>query len=140
MKKKIWFAVMLTVFALEMLGCSREEQSDIKVTNNIEVTVYESASMNYFVVYNNTEDKFEFCTYGYDFVWKDGDVQTLVYIETTPRGSGVMSHYWMKDYSGNVLYESKEPISGLSYEQDGKLHFLVEMEEGIFTKESIECE
>lgn len=106
--------------------------------NLIGITTHVTPSNNYFIVYNNNNAKFEYGAYGYDFVWKDGDIETLVYIETTPKNTGAMSHYWITNYIGDVIYESKEPITDLKYEEDGKVHFQVEKEEGVFSEESIE--
>lgn len=106
--------------------------------NLIGIIAHVGPSNNYFTVYNSDNGKFEYGVYGYDFIWKDGDIETLVYIETTPKGTGAMSHYWIMNYIGDVIYESKEPISDLKYGEDGNVHFQVEEEEGIFLEECIE--
>lgn len=105
----------------------------------IGVTINVDKSVNYFIMYSIKTGTYEHVATGTDFVWKDEDISTLSYIESTSSGEGEMSHYWIKDYNGNIIYESKEEVSELSYNEDGELHFMVWTADGL-TEEIIACD
>lgn len=113
----------------ESLGVAIVDVQWINSTQ-IGVTINVDRSVNYFTVYNAAGSTYEFHATGAEFVWKDEDIRTLYYLESTPSGVGEMSHYWIKDYNGEICYESKEAVSDLMYEEDGELHFMVQTADG----------
>lgn len=96
----------------------------------IGVTINVERSVNCFVLYNVKTSTYGIAATGTDFVWKGEDIRTLAYVESTPSGTGEMGHYWIKDYDGNIIYESKEEVAELSYGDDDKLHFKVQTADG----------
>lgn len=114
----------------ESLGVAIVDVQWINSTQ-IGVIINVDRSVNYFTVYNTASGTYEFHITGTEFVWKNEDICTLYYLESTPSGVGEMSHYWIKNYSGEICYESKEAVSDLVYEEDGELHFIVQTADGM---------
>jgi hypothetical protein len=84
-----------------------------------------SPSLNYFTVYNSEHNEFEKSVYGSGFVWKERDVNSLIYIESPFNfNEPEDKKYYIKRYSGEILYETNSPIMDLCY-INGKIYFTI---------------
>lgn len=105
--------------------------------DQIAVTCHVNPSLNYLTVYDVTNRKFTYEAYGYDFVWKDTDIKTVVYIEAPPHSSKKGGTYYIRDYEGNELYQSKKEIMTLGFDENGDITFELMDNRGCLENEKI---
>lgn len=110
-------------------------------TDNIAVTCQCDDTINLFSIYDVQNKKFTFQAYGHDFVWKDEDYKTIVYIEEPDHFSKKKDNvqYYVKNYDGKELYSSEDELIALSYTEDGNITFqIIEEESGNLVEKTIE--
>ena len=110
-------------------------------TDNLAVTCQCDDIINLFSIYDVQNKKFTFQAYGHDFVWKNEDCKTIVYIEEPQHFSKKKenSKYYVKNYDGKELYSSEDELITLTYTQDGDLSFqVIEKESGNLIEKTIE--
>lgn len=110
-------------------------------SDNLAVICQCDDTINLFSIYDVQKKKFTFQAYGHDFVWKDEDYKTIVYIEEPDHFSKKKDNaqYYVKNYDGKELYSSKDKLIALSYTEDGNITFqIIEEESGNLVEKTIE--
>lgn len=107
-------------------------------SQQIAVECHVNPSLDCFTVYDVQKKKFTYEAYGYDFVWKDGDIKTVVYIEAPPHCSKKGGTYAIKNYDEEVVYQSKDELMTLGFDENGDITFEVMKEDGSVENKMIE--
>ncbi len=96
-------------------------------------------SLECLLIYDLDRDKIILEKYGRDFIWKENDIATLIYIVPEPHFTRKGTFPMIKNYEDEMLYQAPKgkTIANLIWEQDNHISFdLIEGDEII--TESIE--
>lgn len=106
--------------------------------DNLGVTCHVNPSLEYFTVYNKQQENFVFAAYGVDFLWKDNNIDSIIYIETLAHFTVTDDSYRIIDYNGKILFSSDNKISDLVYDDD-EIVFTITKKDGSISEESVQC-
>lgn len=93
---------------------------EVNYINDTEIAVLCEISLHmmYFTVYNTEQEKFTFEAKGYDFIWRDEDLSTLIYA-AGPYNTG--GYYAIYNFQKKEIYSSKNWIYEMKFSGDDKL-------------------
>lgn len=103
---------------------------------SIAVICHVNPSLEYLTVYDTEKADFTFDTYGIEFIWRDEDIKTLVYINPPAHFSEIKDPYQILNYNGDVLVESDKEISDLAFE-NSELTYKIKQANGSQSEEKI---
>lgn len=106
--------------------------------DNLGVTCHVNPSLEYFTVYNKQQENFVFAAYGVDFLWKDNNIESIIYIETPAHFAVTDDSYRIIDYNGEILFSSDNEISDLVYDDD-EIVFKIIKKDGSISEKKVQC-
>lgn len=100
---------------------------------NLGVTCHVNPSLEYFTIYNKKQENFIFSAYGVGFLWKDNNIESIIYIESPAHFAVTDDSYRIVDYNGEILFSSDNEISDLVYDNDD-IVFKITQKDGSITE------
>lgn len=90
---------------------------ELEYINDTQIAVFCHYTLNaqIFLVYDTEKEEYIAKKTGLDFMWKDKDISTLVYVVTDGKETDLCN------YNDEVLYHSKHAMGILSFTEDGKV-------------------
>jgi len=105
---------------------------------NLGVTCHVNPSLEYFTVYNKQQENFVFAAYGVGFLWKDNNIESIIYIETPAHFAVDDDSYRIVDYNEEILFSSDNEISDLVYDDD-EIVFKITKKDGSMSEKRVQC-